>query len=167
MNRRIAILSFGLALVLTASASAQSAKHPPGAVLRKGNETIQRGRQGSYCWSWSTPDGGGGAECGDVLGYDFPDAVKVRVHSRLAIRFRKADRPERVSVLTWKALRDDGSPRGSARRIPIRLKAVKREGELRAWDAVLRLQRSGRHYYIEAFGEWGEGSAWYWFHART
>ena len=160
------LLALGMVLS-TAGPSLAVEKRPPRAVLRAHGETVQRGRLGSYCWSYQEPDSDYGVGvCADSI-WSFPEAAELRVPARTAIRFKKVQRPRRLGIAAWRDLNRHGYPKGDSERIAYRLRPVRSRGEVVAWDAIFSLREADRHYYIDAFPRWREGSASYTFHVKT
>ncbi len=156
-----------LALSLFPAFPASGSHHgPPRTTLRKQGDFIQRGRLGSYCWTTGTR-----AECRDVAGYSWPRARDVRWGGRARIRIRQRRQPTRLSLRAWRRVRRNGEPIGRGMRLHYRLVPHRAEGRIVARDAVFRLPRAERHFYIEAFGRWdlpnSGGDATYWFHIKT
>ena len=166
--KTVVALSLALGVVVAAAGPALSVeRRPPAAVLRLHGQTVQRGNLITYCWSYQEPDSNYGvAVCADGT-YNWPDAAEVGAPARVSMRFRKAQRPRRLSLSAYSEINRYGAPRGQRERLAYRLRPVRSKGEIVAWDAVFRLRESGRHYYIEAFSVWREGDAFYNFHVTT
>jgi hypothetical protein len=133
------------------------ASHPPDAILKQGNKSLQDGRLISYCWI---------DRCADGVS-NYPSAVLLEPGTRLHIRLSENRRPERFSLTSSR------SPDGQSRRIDTTLRRVERDGKTVAWDAYFRLERPDRHHYLGAFGVWKNqsgtvrGDAYWQFHLKT
>lgn len=160
----------GLVLSVTASGITSAAaveRKPPRAVLRHHGETIQRGLLITYCWTYREPDSDYGVGvCADGT-YSWPDPAEVSAPTRLSMRFRKAQRPRRLSISAYPDVTRNGTPRGERERLDYRLRPVRSRGEVVAWDAHFSLRDAARHYYIGTFAVWREGDAFYTFHVKT
>jgi hypothetical protein len=63
-----------------------------------------------------------------------------------------------------------GFPVGRTTRLDTSLRRVVEDGRTVAWDVFFRVNVPGRHYYLNAFGEWengGGGDDSYTFHVKT
>lgn len=128
---------------------------PPETVLKKGAEKLQEGRLGSYCWPLPS-----GYRCRDVLSPPFPAAAPgVMTGSTLRLRLREPERPDLFGISTYRKLDEDGFPRGNGRPLKVSLRRVVVDGRTVAWDALFVVGRPGQHYYLDAFGVWGDGTA--------
>lgn len=130
---------------------------PPVTALRKGELTLQKGRQGSYCWT----DG-----CADYVP-SYPTADQVRAGSKLYVRIFKAQRPERFGISAYRKLGEFDHPVGKSRKVAYSFRPVVRGGEIVAWDTVFRVEEPNRHYYLGAFGIWEEGDSSWTYHVQT
>ncbi len=127
------------------------APHPPDAILKQGNRTLQHGSLISYFWSNITAD----------FAPQHPSAVLVEPGTQLYIRLSENRLPEQFSLRS--------RPTG---RIDTTLRPVVRDGKLVAWDAYFRLERPDLHYHLRASGTWegrgGRGGYVDWlFHVKT
>lgn len=173
--RRLALLLMMMTVALVAAGGvAYPHDHrPPKTVLMKGEEELQRGRLGSYCWVSPLGDGSFSSECRETE-VAFPDAEPVRAGRSLGIRIGKATPPGRFSIRTYARVDRNGATVGDGHRVRTTLEPVVVDGETVAWEAVFRVERPGRHYYLEAFGVWrdeqGSGArqdATWVFHVQT
>jgi hypothetical protein len=133
---------------LVAPASARPDR-PPKVALRAGKLEIP-GAPWTYSWS-SGPTGHG--RCSAVIADGIPvyDRTPLRVAKgvrRARIVFARARRPRRVIVRAHHHLGADGYPSGDGHRLPIRLRASRRSGEVRSWRAIIPL-RPARRYYLD------------------
>jgi hypothetical protein len=152
------VLLSGVLLAGTQGQAQALAPRPPDATLKQGNTILQDGRRIAYCWTRG---------CADNFEDMYPSAVVVEPGARLHIRLTENKRPKRFSLTSSR------SPDGQSRRIDTTLRRVVRDGKTVAWDAYFRLERSDRHYYMDAFGVWRDeggrerGDAYWQFHAKT
>jgi RTX calcium-binding nonapeptide repeat (4 copies) len=162
-------ISIGLAAamailaVVAVTSSVSAARRPPPATLVHNGETLQKGKLGTYCWTF--PGGGG---CADTFGYQFPRGVWVPAGATVAIRLDKDEKPNNFDVTAWRKVDNDGQPIGDGRGLRNRLSPIKENGDVVAWKATFELRRGGRHYYLSTFVKWADkGDASYDFHAKT
>ena len=169
MRRTIVVLvAMALTLVALGGVAYSEDHRPPETVLYKGKQELQTGRLGSYCWS--TPSGPG--RCVDVAELSYPAADSVRAGSMLHVRILKSQRPENFSISAYQKVDEWGFPVGRTTRLDTSLRRVVEDGRTVAWDVFFRVGEPGRHYYLNAFGEWGNGEggggdASYTFHVKT
>ncbi len=160
------LLALGM-LISTAGPSLASDKRPPRAVLRVQGDKVQRGRLIGYCWSYREPGSDYGVtECADGT-YRWPSAPTFEARTRASIRFSKAQAPKRVRLSAYEDTGRYDRPKGEPERLAHRLRPVRSDGEVVAWDAVFRLREPDRHYYVAVESRWGQGSAFYNFHVKT
>jgi hypothetical protein len=167
MRRTIVVLvAMALALVAFGGVAYSDDHRPPVTVLYKGQQELQTGRLGSYCWS--SPSGPG--LCVDVAELSYPAADSVRAGSTLHVRILDGQRPEKFSISAYQKVDEWGFPVGRITRLDTSLRRVIEDGRTVAWDVFFRVNEPGRHYYLNAFGEWengGGGDASYTFHVKT
>ncbi|MDQ3590558.1 MAG: hypothetical protein M3392_10040, partial [Actinomycetota bacterium] len=169
MRRTIVVLvAMALALVAFGGVAYSDDHRPPETVLYKGQQELQTGRLGSYCWS--SPSGPG--LCVDVAELSYPAADSVRAGSTLHVRILDSQRPEKFSISAYQKVDEWGFPVGRTTRLDTSLRRVVEEGRTVAWDVFFRVNEPGRHYYLNAFCEWenggdGGGDASYTFHVKT
>ena len=167
MRRTIGVLvAMALALVALGGVAYADDHRPPETVLYKGQQELQTGRLGSYCWS--TPSGPG--RCFDVADLSYPAADSVRAGSTLHVRILNSQRPEKFSISAYRKVDEWGFPVGRTTRLDATPRRVVDDGRTVAWDGFFRVNEPGRHYYLNAFGEWrngGGGDASYTFHVKT
>ena len=156
------VLAAGALTVVGQSPALARDGGPPTTVLKKGQRTLQKGNQGSYCWS-SGPDSG---MCVDAVS-DYPVADRVEEGSKLYIRISKAQRPRSFDLAAYRKVDRNEYPVGRPQDVPFSWRPVMRDGERIAWDAVFELDQPDRHYYLDAFGIWKEGDSSWSFHAKT
>jgi hypothetical protein len=143
--------SVGVFLVGVQGQAQALAPHPPDAILKQDNRTLQHGSLMSYFWINRVVD----------VAPQHPSAVLVEPGTQLYIRLSENRRPERFSLRS--------RPSGQ---IDPTLRRVVRDGKTVAWDAYFRLERPDRHYYLGAFGVWKgsggrSGDAYWQFHVKT
>jgi hypothetical protein len=104
----------------------------------------------------------------------YPAGDRVEAGSRLYIKLRKPQRPDRFSIHAYRDLDGDGFPVGDAQRLSISLERVVRDGKTVGWDVFFYVNRPDRHY-LNASGRWNHvrgtkassgSSSWY-FHVKT
>jgi hypothetical protein len=111
----IAIALVGIAAVQAAAQEGSRDRQPPDTVLMQRSQILQLGRQGSYCWTYSTGQGGGG-RCVDYLP-SYPAVDRVEAGSQLYITLRKPQRPDRFSIYAYSDIDQNGFPIGDAQRL--------------------------------------------------
>jgi hypothetical protein len=174
-------LVFAALAVFAVEAQASEAsfgRYPPNALLMKGDTAIQKGLEGSTCWSyWNGTKDSWVGYCADTFGYMFPRAHDfLRAGTRLHIRLGKPERPEDFKITAYKGF-DKGQkwPIGKGRRLDTNLRPVERDGETVAWDVFFRVNEPDRDYYLDFFSVWKKvpgkhasyGDADYAFHVKT
>ena len=169
MRRTIVVLvAMAIALLAFGGAAYSQDGRPPETVLYKGQQELQTGRLGSYCWF--TPSGP--ARCVDAAELRYPAADSVRAGSTLHVRILESQRPEKFSISAYRKVDEWGFPAGRTTRLGTTMRRVVEDGRTVAWDVFFRVNEPGRHYYLNAFGEWrngegGGGDASYTFHVKT
>ena len=169
MRRTIVVLvAMALALVAFGGVAYSDDHRPPKTVLYKGQQELQTGRLGSYCWS--SPSGPG--LCVDVAEQSYPAADSVRAGSTPHVRILDGQRPEQFSISAHQKVDEWGFPVGRKTRLDASLRRVVEEGRIVAWDVYFRVDEPGRHYYLNALGEWENGGgcgggASFIFHVKT
>lgn len=138
---------------------------PPESVLRS-RGTRQIGRQGSYCWSRSFPDGTGVGQCVDTFGGARPGSKRAHAGAKARIRFKADIRPKRLVILAYRRVDDRGIPKGKVRRLPYRWRAHRRDGEVVAQDAIFRLPHRTGNLFLDARANWPQGGLTYDFRLR-
>lgn len=138
---------------------------PPDSVLRS-RGTRQVGRQGSYCWSRSFPDGTGVGQCVDTFGGARPGSKRAEAGARARIRFKTDVRPERLVIAAYRRVDDRGIPKGKVKRLPYRWRARQRDGEVIAQEAVFKLPRRTGNLFLDARTRWPQGGLTYDFRLR-
>ena len=138
------------------AASPGYASDPPKTFLRSGGERLQRGVQGSSCW---------GDLCSEVMNR-YPRAVILSPGDTARIRVRKPRKPDGLVIQAYRRINDRGFGEGAAAEIDYRLRAVRVEGQVVAWDAVFVVE-GRRHFYTDVFGRWGGNDASWKFHFKT
>jgi hypothetical protein len=165
----------GIVAVQASALEGSRDRHPPDTVLKQRSQILQSGLQGSYCWNYFVE-----AEqfwvgnCTDYLPR-YPAGDRVEAGSRLHIKIRKAQQPDRFSLYAYRDIDGDGFPTGDAQRLSTSLKRVVRDGKTVGWDVFFYVNRPDRHYYLDASGKWNHvrgskasygDSSWY-FHVKT
>jgi hypothetical protein len=154
----LATLVAAIGIIVGAQASASYAHDHlvPETVLKKGGRELQKGLR-VIEYSWTRPSGGGTCVKLDaILTTRFRDADTVAPGSGLRIRILKTQRPTSFDVVAWKRVDEDGIPSGEAHALPVSLKPVVQNGQRVAWDAIFRVNRPGRHYYLISEGHWSD-----------
>ena len=168
MKRLIVVLSASIGL-LAASPAAQALARsgPPALVVVYHHTVVDRTGPISYCWTFTDASGGGSGLCADGIG-GYGDAARVHAPAWVALRFPYAERPTDVTVWAAARVRGHGYNERSigAHRLAVRLVPHRVHGEIRAWDARIRLA-PGRHYYLDVGADWREGDAGYRLHLLT
>src|SRR3712207_498768 len=72
----IAVALVGIAAVQAAAQEGSRDQQPPDTVLMQGSQILQLGRQGSYCWTYSTGEGWTGRCVDYVPSYPAADRVE-------------------------------------------------------------------------------------------
>jgi hypothetical protein len=144
--------SVGVFLVGVQGQAQALAPHPPDAILKQDNRTLQHGSLMSYFWINRVVD----------VAPQHPSAVLVEPGTQLYIRLSENRRPEQFSL----------TARRPTRRIDTTLRPVVRDGKTVAWDAYFRLERPDRHYHLRASGAWEgrggrSGDVDWLFHVKT
>ena len=165
-----------LAAVLLASAISAAAatdglnrKQPPRLRLLHKGEIVQRSHPWSYCWSYSTSDGGGTGMCADGFPR-YPRAARVNAPARLVLRIPYQAEPQRVDLTAHRLIvRHEGWDEsvGRGEDIAYRLKPHRERGHITAWDVIFRVTEPLRHYYLDVDARLRQGDAAYALHLRT
>lgn len=161
----------GLASIAPTSSAApdEAARRPPEAIL-KSRHVRQHPRLWSYCWSYTDGDGGV-STCADGV-WSFTRADLAHAGAKVRLVFRRAQKPSRLSLHSYRELARDGDPRGDGRKVDYRLRAVRRPDRgIVAYAAVFRAPDRERHLYLDAFVRWNEwrgsgGDASYTWHLK-
>lgn len=151
-RRAVAIVVLGL-LLAPVPAHAGS---PPETFLRSDGERLQRGVQGSSCW---------GDLCSEVFN-KYPASVSVDSGAKVRIRVRKARKPAELNISYYRRVDKRGQGRGEAQPIEYRLRGVRRDGDIVAWDAIFGTTGT-HHFYVDVFGRWGGNDSSWKFHFKT
>lgn len=147
------VAATGIVVGTQATASAHDHLVPKTLLVMK-ERTLQTGLK-VIEYSWTRPSGVGGCVTQSaLLTTRFRDADRVAPGSKLSIRLLKPQRPRSLYVKAWKMVDEDGIPAGEALALPVTLKPVGQDGQTVAWDAVFRVDRPARDYYIIAEGHW-------------
>jgi len=169
----MAVALVGIATVQASAQEGSRDRQPPDAALIEGSQILQLGHQGSYCWTYFTEQGWFG-RCVDTLP-SYPAADRVEAGSQLYITLRKPQRPDRFRIYAYRDVDQDGFPIGDAQRLSTSLERVVRDGRTVGWDVLFSVNRPGRHYYLDAEGQWNHvrdskasygDSSWH-FHVKT
>ena len=165
MRRAIILLAAMMfALVLLGGVAYAQEHQPPKTVLYEGERELQTGRLGSYCWF--SPSGSG--QCADVGRLVYPTVDYLRAGSTLHLRILEERRPQRFSVFAYHKVDELGFPAGKTRRLDTSMRRVFEDGQTVAWDVFFRVNKPGRHYYLDTFGIWEDaGDASWNFHVKT
>lgn len=146
------VAATGIVVGTQATASAHDHLVPKTLLIKK-ERTLQTGLKVKE-YSWTQPSGVGCVTQSALLTTRFRDADRVAAGSKLSIRLLKSQRPRSLYVKAWKRVDEDGTPAGEALALPVTLKPVVRDGQTVAWDAVFRVDRPARDYYLIAEGHW-------------
>jgi hypothetical protein len=150
------VLGAGAVVSVQAPARAHDHQPPKAPFLYKGQRELQRGQWLAYCWTYPpNPDGTYTVQCTDYA-IDFPAADRVGAGSELRIRVLKIQRPENFVVQAWRRVNEYEVPIGSGQQLRSSLRRVVQDGETVAWDVIFRVNRPGRHYYLQARGLWDD-----------
>ena len=144
-----------IALALVASAAHALPEDPPGAHLRYRGEVIQRAPVVAQCW----PAEDGGMGCGEKSPMPWPKIDRVDRGSELRLRIHWKREPNRVFVHSYRDIHQNGKPRGDSTKPPWHKEAVRRDGEVVAWDIVFRLLVP-REHYITVLSRFPETVVW-------
>ena len=158
--RRLTVLLAAVATavaILAAQGSAIAHDHQiPKTVLMKGAKELQVGLKVAYS-SWTDiMDGETVTQTGQYA-WRFPDKDRVAAESELRVRILKDERPETFSVTAYpRVVLNNGfwEPSGQGRLLRSSLRPVVQDGRTVAWDAVFRVNRPDRHYYLVSEGHW-------------
>lgn len=137
-------------------ANAAAAGSPPDTYLRSGGERLQRGAQGSYCW---------GDLCSEVMNH-YSRAVTLSPGDTARIRVRKSRKPDGLVIQACRRINERGFCVRKAAEIRYKLRALRVEGRIVAWDAVFTVE-GRRHFYTDVFGTWGDNDSSWKFHFKT
>jgi hypothetical protein len=164
----VVLIAMAIALIVFGGVAYAQEHQPPKTVLYKVERELQTGRLGSYCWF--APSSAG--QCVDVAELRYPAVDSVRAGSTLHVRILKPQRPEEFSISAYRKIDEGGFPAGRTRRLGTSLRRVVEDGQTVAWDVFFRVNEPGRHYYLDAFGDWevggeGGGDASWNFHVKT
>ncbi len=155
LKPRLLALVAVAALIAPEVAAADDHRPPPNPILSAGR-VRQRGRFLASCWSApGERPGEHVVTCADAFG-GWPPAKRTRTGGRAQVLIRKSQRPDEISLRSWRRVDRRGSPVGRGRSVSFAL--VGRAG---AWAARFRLPRRRGHYYLLVFGRWRDrdGSA--------
>jgi hypothetical protein len=151
-----------------ASSERVNRKSPPRIDVVLRGERIQSARPYTYCWSYSYGDGGVGM-CGDGF-WQFPRAARVHSPARIRLRINYPVKPREWYIDAYRAVvRHQGwhEAIGPRERITYHWAPHRSHGRIVAWDAILKVTESMRHYYIDTGGYLAQGDAYYTLHLRT
>jgi hypothetical protein len=178
----LVVMVAAMALAVTVLFAAQAwaaptgsfAHRPPNAVLMKGATVLHTSNVGAFCWYYGPDD----ELCGDpAFDWSFPRADGfLKAGTRLHIRLAKPERPEFVRITAYRGFdKKRKLPIGEGRELVHTFGRVERDGKTVGWDVFFRVNRPGRHYYLDTVAVWEEvpgtrisyGGASYSFHVRT
>jgi len=86
--------------------------------------------------------------------YDYPRADTVRARSKLRIKIDKPERPAAFRIRAYKEVDRFSNPIGTGRLLNTTFGRVERNGKTVGWNVFFRVNRPGRHYYLETYGQW-------------
>lgn len=150
------------------AAEVSQRRRPPSVALIYRGDVLQRARPYTFCWGYTTSDGGTGM-CADGW-TDYPEAADVEAGSRLRLRIGYPHKPGRWFIEAHRAIvEEDGRDEaiGPSEEIPFRLKPHRVGGVVKAWDFIFRLEEPLRHYYLNTGGRLRQGDAFYALHVQT
>lgn len=158
MKRRMAILVAAVAaLVAIMGASVPAGAHDhriPQTILKKGARELQPGTRVEES-NWVYPAGDGlCANENAVYRWRFPYTNRVLAGSELKVRIFKSQRPDSFEIAAYPELDKDGFPSGEGRLLNRDLERVVRDGKTVAWDAIFKVRRPDRDYYLVGEGHW-------------
>ena len=141
----------------------------------KGATVLQTSSAGTFCWYYGPYDD---VLCDDDPAfYSFPRADGfLKAGTRLHIRLAKPERPEVLTITAYRGFdKKRKLPIGERRELVRTFGRVERDGKTVGWDVFFRVNRPGRHYYLDTGGFWEEvpgtrisyGDASYSFHVKT
>jgi hypothetical protein len=129
------------------------AKGPPQAVLMKGSYVIQVRRVEAAHWYFY--ERGRWVETHiDSFDFAYPKADAVKAGRMLTVRLGKPQRPSTVRITAYPRLDANGDHAGHAQELKPTLARVERGGKTIAWDVFFRVNRPGRHYYLDVYPVW-------------
>lgn len=85
---------------------------------------------------------------------DFPEWIRYERGSFVVVRLRKVQPPTEVFAEAWSRVGRDGNPRGPSEESPWLLLPQLQDGNVAAWDILLRPAPESRHYYLEVDATW-------------
>lgn len=163
LMRRISLtILVGLAALGAQVAPASARKSlPPKVTLHAGRMEIP-GRPWQVTWATGAT-GGEAGRCSGFVADGIPSyrptpPLVAKGVRRATIVLHRARRPRRVVVRAHHYLGDDGYPSGHSQRLPVRLVAGHRSGQIKYWRATLPLRSARRYYYLDVHVVyWGSG----------
>ena len=161
--RRSALL-ISLLLICSGVASASEHDRPPVAVL-KALDVHQKGKLGSYCWSWENSDGSGSGRCVDYAGYRWPRVQRTDRNGDATITIRYEEAPSETSLTYWRRVDERRNPVGQGTELEHTL-APRPAGDATVWDVTFVVPGYRGHFYLAGFMRWDAGDSSYAWHLR-
>ena len=156
------LLGLGLALGGALAPARALDGDPARAILKQDGRTLQKGKQGSYCW----PTGPGEFTCADAVP-SYPRVDRVAEGSKLRVRISESQKPRDLDLTAYRRVNANDVPVGDGQNLRYDWERVRRNGKTVAWEAVFRVGQPNRHYYLSAFGRWKKADASWDFHVKT
>ncbi len=142
------------AAVLGGPPPAGAGNHKPPATRLNVGAKQQWGALTGYCWNGACVDGIG-----------FPTARRVPGDHRARITIYKDERPQGVSLTSWKKIDEDEVPIGPHKKVDFTLRK-KREGGDTVWRVIFHLPDRRGHLYLNLLADWDAGDAFWHFHLK-
>jgi hypothetical protein len=142
----------GIAIVAAEAHAGSYSDKFPKQVLLKGDTVRQDGY--FYYGTWNWYEAGEWEKVAADGTYDYPRADTVRAGSKLRIRINKPERPAAFRIRAYKEVDRFSNPIGTGRLLDTTFGRLERDGKTVAWNVYFRVNRSGRHYYLETRGQW-------------
>lgn len=161
--RRAAVAALVTTFAFPMSALAHS--HYPPSIHLITNDKVQRGQLGTFCWTRTTPTGGG-TLCADAV-WSFPNEFRrTPAGDPAVLRIRRSERPDHLSLYGYREIDENDIPQDEGERLPTHLRRMRRDGEVVGWRARFRTPNEPGHLYLDLFARWDPGDASYTFHLK-
>lgn len=149
----VAIALAALAVFAAEARAGSFAQGPPQAVLMKGSYILQVRTFEAAHW-YFYEDGRWVETYSDSFDFTYPKADAVKAGRMLSVRLGKPQRPSAVGITAYPRLDANGDHAGHAQELKPTLARVERGGKTIAWDVFFRVNRPGRHYYLDVYPVW-------------
>ena len=156
LKRAMAVLGLIAVSAVAVPATAGPPEEAPRATVRNRGDRIQRAHLTAWCW----PGDNGGMGCSEVTPMTWPQVDVVDVGSRLRLRMHWTRQPKRAHVDSYRSIRRDGKPKDRGQDLHLRIRPVKRDGTIVAWDVIFRVNQM-RHHYVKTI-VWFRGGILVW-----